>query len=287
MSKAAASPALTLTRSRPYNPTPKLVKMTPKLAEEILERNTLNRPLRSGRVERYAADMKSGNWKLNGETIKITEDGQLLDGQHRLFAVMDAKITVEMMVVEGLDASVMPTIDTGAARTFGDVLGIGGGKNTTMAASVYRWLAWSASGDKAPGGPSGLTITHSELMKVAEQHTDVPARVSEIASSKAKRIIAPSILAFVYTLAHRIDPAKAGAFIELLGSGANMDAKHPIFQLRERMLQNAAAKAKLRPIDVCALAIKAWNHFVTGKRTNTLVWKVTEDFPKMLRGNRA
>lgn len=276
--------ALAVSRGRAYNPTPRVVKITPKLAEEILDKNTLNRPLRSGRVERYSADMKAGNWKLNGESIKITADHQLLDGQHRLFAVIDSGVTIESLIVEGLDADVMATIDTGAQRSFSDVLAIGKGKNTTIAAGATRWVAWYKSGRR--GHPNSGNVTHTEMLRVFEANPDLSTAAAAIGSSKARRFVPPSILAFVYLMASRTDTAKAGAWLELLASGANMDEKHPVFQLRERMARNAAEKAKLAPLDVCALAIKSWNQFITGKRTNTLTWRSTEPFPGFDKGGR-
>ncbi len=286
--KAAAgrpgtTPILSITRSEPYMPTPRTVKMTPKLAEEILTKNTLNRPLRAGRVERYAADMSAGNWRLNGETIKITDDGQLLDGQHRLFAVIESGKTIDMLLIEGLDASVMPTIDTGAQRSFADVLAIGGGKNATAVASVFRLIAWYEARPR-PTDPSSMALTHTELMKVADNNPDVPTVVPVAIGSKAKKFLPKSILAFVYLMAWRGDPGKAGAWLELLSTGANMDPKHPVHQLRERMTSNAIGKAKLPPLEVLALAVKSWNQFVTGKRTVTLRWSSAEEFPKILSG---
>jgi hypothetical protein len=128
MEKAAGRPV-----GREYAPEVKVVNFTPALAEAILNNNRLNRPLREGRVEKYARDMAAGRWRMNAETIKLTREGDLLDGQHRMFAVIEAVNLmpkgkslppIPMMVVEGLDAEVMPTIDTGAARTFADVLTI-------------------------------------------------------------------------------------------------------------------------------------------------------------------
>ena len=56
---------------------PELVRVTPKLAEEMLTRNVeLNRPINRALIERYALDMANGDWsEENGETIKVGADG--------------------------------------------------------------------------------------------------------------------------------------------------------------------------------------------------------------------
>jgi hypothetical protein len=286
MASKQGSPALTVTRGREYNPTPRVVKVTPQFAEALLNNNRLNRPLRPGRVERYARDMAAGNWQMNGETIKVTRDGDLLDGQHRLFAVIESGATVSMLFVEGLSADVMPTIDTGAPRSFSDVLSIGKRTNTTVVAAALRWLYWYESKPR-PASNATSKPTHSELAQLLGENPDVVERASEIASTKrARRLVPTSVLCFVYTMAHRIDPARAGAWLGLLESGAEMDAKHPVHQLRERMLSNATSTAKLPPLDVCALTVKSWNQYITGKRTNVLRWTSAESFPDFARSGR-
>lgn len=64
------------------------------MAETWLSRNSNNRNLRGQVIASYARDMKSGAWVLNGETVKIASNGQLLDGQHRLNAVVESGQTV-------------------------------------------------------------------------------------------------------------------------------------------------------------------------------------------------
>jgi hypothetical protein len=296
MEKAAGRPV-----GREYAPEVKVVNFTPTLAEAILNNNRLNRPLREGRVEKYARDMAAGRWRMNAETIKLTRTGDLLDGQHRMFAVIEAVNLmakgkslppIPMMVVEGLDEDVMPTIDTGAARTFADVLTIegrgeeGSAKNTMLVAAAVKWLHWYVNGHQ--GSLSRLRPTHSELHVLLEKNADVMARASEIQGKRyAKRMVTPSVLTFVYTLAFRSDPAKAGGWLGLLDTVSNLDTvsvekNHPVLQLVKRMIDNRSARAKLPLTDVAALIVKSWNQTKTGKRTNTLTWKSTEAFPEVL-----
>jgi hypothetical protein len=274
-------------RGKVYTPNVRVVQMTAKLAEQILENNRLNRSLRTGIVERYARDMIAGNWRMNAETIKMTADGDLLDGQHRLYAVILASetrpgISISMMVAEGLDPSVMPTIDTGAPRSFSDVLSIDKETNTTMVASAIRLLAWWEAHPR-PASAQGLRVSHSELHAILEKNRDIFDRASDVAAmKKARKIVPPGILLFVYRMAHRVDSAKAGMWLKLLdaGVGDEMTERHPIHQLRERMNDNRAAKAKLPQVEVLALAMKSWQQFLTGTRKNVLVWRTTEAFPE-------
>lgn len=259
-------------------------RITPELAIQLLEANTLNRTLRDTRVERYAQDMKAGKWLLNGETIKITEDGQLLDGQHRLWAVIEANTPVDMLVVRGLDERVLHTIDTGAARTFADVAKIGGHTNTNLLAALTKIMFWWEQG--ARGKVSGTRATHSQLLEVLDSNKDMPTRVAEVGSlKKIRNMGSGSALCLIYTLVYRIAPLKAQTWLEILdsGTGEGVDVGHPLYQMRERMVANKAAhKNKMPAEEVAALYAKSWNLFVLGRTIRTLRWSVNEEFPVLL-----
>lgn len=59
----------------------RVTTITPDMAKDMLKNNTENRTLKSRRVQMYANDMLNGNWKMNGDTIVIGDDGVLKNGQ--------------------------------------------------------------------------------------------------------------------------------------------------------------------------------------------------------------
>jgi len=96
--------------------------ITPDWAWDIIcQRNTLNRDIRPDRISKYIKDIISGNWEVINNGIGFYEDGTLADGQHRLLAVSEAKISVEAIVVFGMKKSSLPRIDEGASRNTKDV----------------------------------------------------------------------------------------------------------------------------------------------------------------------
>jgi hypothetical protein len=86
--------------------------------------------------------MITGDWNLNGQTIKIGKTGRLLDGQHRCAACIKANVTFEAVVISGLDESVFDTFDLGARRGLSDILKDKGETYTaTLAASLRQlWM---------------------------------------------------------------------------------------------------------------------------------------------------
>lgn len=262
-------------------PAARLVEMSPTLAEAILQNNPMNRSLGSGRVERYAREMREGRWKYNGDTIRIAHDGALLDGQHRLWAVIESGVTVPMLVVDGLEHDVMPTLDTGRPRGLHDVFTIAGHRNSKLLAASLRWLYWYESKPRRVR-MSGVSATHSELMALLEANPDFSDRVSEVTPKKRAITIVPSsIVAFTYAMASRADEDLAAKWLRLLDEGTGMDAQHPVLQLRERLIADRGSKSRLPSQDVCAFAIKSWNYLVTGKRVAFLRWSEAEEFPSV------
>jgi hypothetical protein len=64
----------------------KVEKITPEIAKIYYSRSTGNRVINRQAVKTYIAQMKTGRWVLNGETICFDSNGVLRDGHHRLLA---------------------------------------------------------------------------------------------------------------------------------------------------------------------------------------------------------
>lgn len=116
--------------------------VSPELAKRWLESNKHNRRLSVSTVMRYAADMKAGQWKLNGEPIQFSEDGELKNGQHRLAAIVMADIPVKMSVIFGVPNDIN-IYDFQNRRTEANVLQIDGvdlGKNEVSIAKFLFYV---------------------------------------------------------------------------------------------------------------------------------------------------
>lgn len=109
------------------NITSELTYVTPDMAEKWLMRNTTNnRNLNKDRVAMYANDMKNGNWHVTGQGIQFDVNGTMIDGQHRLHAVIDSGMTIPMMVTKGLPVDAIDGIDTNMVRSINQIVKMGG-----------------------------------------------------------------------------------------------------------------------------------------------------------------
>lgn len=111
-----------MTTTKKHNVTASVETITPAMAAILLQTVGLNRKIRRGTVVRYIKDMKAGKWILNGETIIISSDGILLNGYHRCTAVLESGVSIEVVVVRGVDKDAYKSMDSGTNRTPADTL---------------------------------------------------------------------------------------------------------------------------------------------------------------------
>jgi hypothetical protein len=106
--------------------TSELLVITPELAREFLSYNYSNRPINKLIVKKYAKAMKNGDWKLTHQGIAFDERGHLIDGQHRLFAIIEAEVNIPMLklVYDSTVESLQYPIDIGKTRTIADITGL-------------------------------------------------------------------------------------------------------------------------------------------------------------------
>ncbi len=116
--------------------------ITPARAAELLEANSTNRPVSKAVVRSFAEAMRRGEWMVTHQGIAFDVNGVLVDGQHRLAAIIEADRPVELTVFTEVAEGTFDVLDTGKRRTAADVLAIEGEKSSTMLAAMVRtvWL---------------------------------------------------------------------------------------------------------------------------------------------------
>lgn len=117
----------------------KIITVTPKLAKRMIEYNFKgNRKINKRIVDQYAKDMSTGRWNTDAcPPISLAEDGTLMDGQHRLYAVIKANVAVQMEVREGVDKGSYVYYDCGKPKKVVDLINV---PSKAKVASVGRML---------------------------------------------------------------------------------------------------------------------------------------------------
>ena len=250
--------------------------ITPAMAAELLSRNNRNRTFKRRNVEFFSREIESGNWKLNAETIKVGRDGVLLDGQHRLQAVVETGVPIQCLLATDIDPDVFDTIDTGAARSTGDTLTVAGETNGRNLAAALVLADNISKGDTSFSNSS--RTSNAEILDKLERHKNI--RSSMPWSRKLGRLSPVSISTAMHYLFSCDDQEAADLFFSKLSEGANLKSRDPVLLLRNRLLDNAMAKGKLTRRYVVALFIKAWNAHLAGETMIYLRFREAGDSPE-------
>ena len=238
----------------------------PDEARIILESNTLNRPLGETTVRRLAQDMIAGSWKQNGATIVFAKSGRLLDGQHRLHAVVRANMTLPFNVVYDVDEAAFDTIDNGKARSAGDIMALRGYRYGGLMSSAGRLIHNYASGSVLTS-----TLSRVPLTEFVDANPHIADIVNKVGGSKTRFSKGPlAAVLFLGTLKEGMD-AKVDPFLEALETGAGLAKSDPRLTLREwEGMERSRARNNLRPAPAFGAVARAWNAYATDKTLTTI-----------------
>jgi len=119
--------------------------ISPSVAKSYLKNTHPNqRTIRKGVVNMYAEQMKKGDWKLSPDGIAFDRSGQLIQGCHRLNAVILAGVDVAFSVTRDVDPLVFSVLDQGLKRSYADALGVPR-KKLELVTSILRVAKQSAA----------------------------------------------------------------------------------------------------------------------------------------------
>ena len=244
------------------------LKINPDQALRFIVTNESNRIVNKVRVAKYAQEMKNGQWRTNGDTIKISRDGVLMDGQHRMHAVIESDLTVEFLVVDNLEGDALPTIDTGMPRKSNQVLQMRGEKHAVVLNSIIRSVCKIRSDNQM----STPYLSTQEIIDLTESLVGIRETVLEVVKFAKQALCPPSLIGAVYYEAKLRDKSLAKTFLHQIVTGLDIVKGSPTFLLRERLIKNCKSKLKMTLNDVLALHIKAWNALRTGEEIQSLTW---------------
>lgn len=237
-------------------PSSEVITLTPALAGLLLECNPINRPINKRNSLDLAADIASGRFEFNGESIVISDSGILLDGQHRCQQVIATNRPIETVVVFGPKEKARFTIDSGKSKTVSNYLAMKGRAYTqVLGPAINYYLQWSRHGIINVAGEYNKP-TKAEILIAADEIKGVDESV-EFTYPTMKTIRSHAVLAFC----HFVFRKKAGReaadnFILRLIEGDNLKRGDPLLYCRNRLLN---AGIEVRANSRIELVFKCWN----------------------------
>jgi len=263
----------------------------PDLAREYLDLMPRNRRQRPRIKERYGSAMTKRQWKITGEAVKFNTRGELIDGQHRLEAIIASGQAVEILVVRNVPPDAVMELDTGAGRTPADLLTVAGYDYTSGVASAIRHITSLykvEAGTIAPGSLARERVDPETLLEYAEAFSDaLVSCVRKTMTKRAKTVLSPpSMFAALYYIFAEYNQKGADQFFDTLidGIGYEHGKKDPIYQLRT-MLERFKDERHVKRAHFYkgALVIKAWNAFQDRDTISQLKYAEKESWPVINR----
>lgn len=241
-------------------------KITPELAKKYLERNKRNRHINKNTVDFYVAQMRQNQWLPTGDPIKFSKKGNLLDGQHRLSAIVQYGHPVDMFVAEGLEDETFKVIDTGKSRSASDVVAMLGVKHATTMAGAVRAIIMFRRGSYYDPKKRKAGVSNSDILDFIHRHKQIQEQVVFVTSLYTQfRAVPASGLCMLYHVLSKHNQTKADTFFSKYATGIDLSAKSPIYALRNRLLSDYQNKSKLTYRDKLALVVYAWNAYIKNK----------------------
>lgn len=259
----AEPPAPTVTRER----------VTPAMASEWWERrNERNRTVNETHVRKLAADMAAGAWRLTHEGIAFDPEGGLLDGHHRLKAIMRSGATVEMHIWRNIPRSALMAIDSGRVRSLGAKLTMTGGYGVVTPAHT------AVLGMIVGGFSGSATLTAEQAARALDQYGEALAFAIQ-ALPRHDRVSDANTRAVIARAFYSCDPDRLKAFANMLISGVvpNEDAI-AVMLLRNFLYDNAGFSRKVRH-ERYAKTQRALVAFLNRDRITKLFAAPSEQFP--------
>ena len=260
-------------------------KIGPDRARELLGLN-VNRRVRQAHAIRLRRDMEAGNWRpYSVIRLARTEHGGevLIDGQHRMLAVVASGLTFEFIVISGLDIQDQEVVDTGIIRSLSDALTLRGEANASRLGSAigvyWRRQRKMYTENWAP--------TIAEGLAVLREHPRLRLSIQPVGMAAGRLKVSHGLAACLHYQMTDLDSEAAADFWGKLATGADLHDRHPIHLLRTRLERNAITSGPRldRPM-VHALIIKAWNAYMRGEDVGTLKWTrggpTPESFPELI-----
>jgi len=250
-------------------------RITPEIAAQLLEGMPLNRRISERHVASLVRSMKSGAWKEDaGDPVRLNTEGQLIDGQHRMWAVIESGCSFSFVVISGIDSSTQMIMDTGRSRTLADLLRMRGEASPRELAGIISFCAgWLEEGMVQGNGQRHTTPTIPEGIALLEAHPGLREHLLAGRSVAVKIKGGAARWGILHYALFAINEDDAELFFELIKTGENLTSGSPILALRRRLLDDAVSQSKLRAREYTALVFKAWNAYREGRDVKVLSWK--------------
>lgn len=254
-----------------------LETITPEKARRILVSNKNNRPVKTFKLQTLKNDLRNGNFRLTHQGIALDWNGNLLDGQHRLLAIAETGVTVQMYVTRNCDPHIFKVIDTGASRSPSDVLKTMGASNYSTVSSGIRLILWAHSRYEIAASPfaksykKAFTASNTDISNFFSKDSEliqVLANEAKKLRSLSSTMLPSASMAFLYlSLEADYELEFPVDFLRRVALGADLSPGSVELALCKFLAQRHIDLRGFKKGEyMLAVFIKAFNRYLAGEK---------------------
>lgn len=280
----------------------KLIMISPETAQELLKKVSVNRNIRKVMVAQYVNDIRNNRWDTQtGETIKFDTKGNLIDGQHRLLAIIQTGQTVPVHIAYNCSINAQRVID-GGGRNVADMLKVSGvGKPDEVALVLKSFAAYVKQKELLSQQNEQLSdsstikkkfvksaLTKQVLYEIYLEHQALINSTIEAYSPivyKKDRVILckPSLLLrFAVILAYEgASYEKISDYLEQMGIGEG-NILPSIHYVRTELHRTQQRHSVIPAPIFDEYLYRSWNYFMTNNQAKKI--RIKNELPKLLIG---
>jgi len=252
-----------------------LINFTPEMSARYLERNQNNRKVTEKNVLKIASDLSNGAWVVNGETIKIAINGNVIDGQHRFIASVRTGLPFQSFAIFDLPPEVFPTVDVGTKRTAADVLSISEIPNATNIASIIKFYIEAKTSKSF--AQNAIPPTNEQILN---EYLTSPFLYQKLSNSfsSIKKFINTPFMAICKSAIEMYGDHWFDDCVTKIKTGQNLEYGDPCLTLREWATSNKGART--RP-EIRSAYVKLIKAMATNSKLKVVRYSKTEPFPTL------
>lgn len=245
--------------------------ITVEKAQVFLERALDIRRYRPKTAAKYSRDMTADKWIITHEGIGIDVDGNVLDGRHRLNAIIISGKPQFLLVVRNLPREAKVAVDQGIPRTLDDVLNSDNIPATKRDVGICKMIL----------GPGPFRFTRAEAIDLFKRHEGAIRATSEMFYTNKWKLTQASVMAPFARAWYTYDTKDLSRFVRALleGNYQNSDEAPAIALrdfLKDKVQKTCGGSAKR---EIYFKTEKALFSFLNGERLGRLHAATHEMFP--------
>lgn len=246
-----------------------IVTVMPATAREWLSKNVGNRHISPHTVDGYTAEMKAKRWRLTGDAIMFNLKGELINGQHRLTALVNAGIGCPFLVMRNCEDESKEVLDQGRARSVPDMMKmIYGTTRATLVTGAIRIIDDFVYGQKFK-----LSVGHA--METMEKFDEAFKWAVDTFPGKSTFSASAITAAMIY--AYKTAPTSVDLFARRLFSGADLAASSPVFVVRNQLQRTGSLIYRDQKREAFMIVLHAIHKSIKGEHVTSKNIRVRED----------